>query len=43
VNEFKRIVYSATQTAMKLSFLVIFIILVITLVFALFIPGKNKR
>jgi EmrB/QacA subfamily drug resistance transporter len=38
VNEFKRIVYSATQTAMKLSFLVIFIILVITLVFALFIP-----
>jgi len=43
LNEFKRIVYSATQTAMKQSFLVIFIILVVTLVFAFFIPGKKKR
>jgi len=43
VNEFKRIVYSATQSAMKQSFMVIFIILVVTLVFALFTPGKKKR
>ena len=43
VNELKRIVYSATQTAMKQSFLVIVIVLVVTLVFALFIPGKKKR
>ena len=43
VNEFKSIVNTATQTAMKQSFLVIFIILVVTLVFALFIPGKKKR
>lgn len=43
VNEFKRIVYSATQSAMKQSFLVIFIILVVTLVFALFIPGKKQQ
>jgi EmrB/QacA subfamily drug resistance transporter len=42
VNEFKRIVHSATQSAMKQSFLVIFIILVVTLIFALFIPGKKK-
>ena len=41
VNEFKRIVYSATQTAMKQSFLVILIILVVTLVFALFIPKSE--
>jgi preprotein translocase subunit SecE len=43
LNELKKIVYSATQSAMKQSFLVIFIILVITLVFALFIPSKKKR
>jgi len=43
LNEFKSIVNTATQTAMKLSFLVIFIILVVTLVFAFFIPGKKKR
>jgi EmrB/QacA subfamily drug resistance transporter len=42
LNDFKKIVYSATQSAMKQSFLVIFIILVITLVFALFIPSKKK-
>jgi preprotein translocase subunit SecE len=41
VKEFKRIVYSATQSAMKQSFMVIFIILVVTLIFALFIPGKK--
>lgn len=42
LNEFNKIVYSATQSAMKQSFLVIFIILVVTLVFALFIPSKKK-
>jgi EmrB/QacA subfamily drug resistance transporter len=42
LNEFNKIVYSATQSAMKQSFSVIFIILVITLVFALFIPSKKK-
>jgi preprotein translocase subunit SecE len=42
VNELKSIVNTAAQTAMKQSFLVIFIVLVVTLVFALFIPGKKK-
>ncbi len=42
LNDFKKIVYSATQSAMKQSFLVIFIILMITLVFAFFIPSKKK-
>jgi len=43
VNEFKSIVNTATQSAMKQSFLVIFSVLVVTLVFALFIPAKKQR
>ncbi len=43
VNEFKSIVNTATQSAMKQSFFVIFSVLVLTLVFALFIPAKKQR
>ncbi len=43
VNELNKIVYLATQSAMKQSIFVIFIILAITLVFALFIPSKENR
>lgn len=43
VNEFKRIINTATQSTMKQSFFVILIVLAVTLVFALFIPGNEKR
>jgi preprotein translocase subunit SecE len=43
VNELKSIVNTAAQTAMKQFFLVIFIVFVVTLVFAFFIPGKKQR
>ena len=43
VNEFKRIVNSSIQSAMKQSFLLIFIVFLIALVVTSFIPSKEQR
>jgi len=42
VKEFKSIVNTATQSAMKQCFFVIFSVFVLTLVFAFFIPAKKR-
>jgi len=43
VNEFKRIVDSSIQSAMRKSFLLIFIVFLIALVVTSFIPSKEQR